>query len=322
MRRFERIVTITSNPAVDRVLEVRRFRIGAHQPSAQLGSHPAGKGVNVSRVLAMLGERSVCTGFVGRNELSMFEEYLERVGKGKVTTQFLVVRARTRDNITIMDPVDDSETHLRDAGFSVQRDDVCRLLSKTSMLSHPRNVLAFCGSLPPGVTRGDLRTMLHRAHERGALSVVDTSTRVLPALRKDPIWLAKLNAEELAAFADMPTDTLEQTVDAARAAVRGPGRHVRVVVATRGAEGVVLVSDEAELVGRVFVHPGRIASTVGSGDSMLAGILSKLARGESWTEALRRGLAVATANAVSRVPGEIDEADVEEFQQLADVDPL
>lgn len=322
MARIERIVTVTLNPAVDRVLEVDRFRVGEHQPSRLIGSHPAGKGVNVSRFLAVLGERSVCTGFVGRNELGMFEEYLERVGEGRVTTQLLVVRARTRDNTTIMDAVDDTETHLRDIGFGVQRDDVCRVLSKTAMLSHRGSVLTFCGSLPPGVTRGDLRTMLHCAHERGAFAVVDTSPRVLPALRGDPVWLAKLNAHELAALAGMPTETFGQTVDAARVVVHGPGASVRAVVATRGAEGAVVIAPGVELVGRVFVHPGRIASTVGSGDAMLAGLLSRLARGEGWPEAIRAGLSVATANAVSRVPGEIDPEDIAEFAQLADVDPL
>ncbi len=50
----------------------------------------------------------------------MFEEYLEQIG-GRITTQLLVVRGRTRDNITIVDPIDDTETHLRDEGFSVTR---------------------------------------------------------------------------------------------------------------------------------------------------------------------------------------------------------
>jgi len=318
----DRLVTVTLNPAVDRVLEVQRFRIGEHQPSTLIGGHPAGKGVNVSRVLAMLGVPSVCTGFVGRGELGMFEEYLERIGQGRITTQLLVVRARTRDNITITDPVDDTETHLRDAGFSVQREDVLRALSKASMLSREGAVLCFCGSLPPGVTRGDLRTMLHRTAESGGLAVVDTGAKVLPALRCDPMYLAKLNAEELAAFADLPTDTFEETVRAARAVVHDPRRQVRNVVATRGHEGAVFLNKRIELVGRVFVHPGRIASTVGSGDALLAGLLAVRARGGNWREALRKGLAVATANAVSREPGTIGAEDVAEFETAATVENL
>jgi 1-phosphofructokinase family hexose kinase len=322
MPHVDRIVTVTLNPAVDRVLEAPRFRIGAHQPATLLGGHPAGKGVNVSRVLAMLGVGSVCTGFVGRNELAMFEEYLERVGEGRITTQLLVVRARTRDNVTIMDPVDDTETHLRDAGFSVQRADVRRVLSKTSMLSREGAVLCFCGSLPPGVSRGDLRTMLHRTAESGGLAVVDTGPSVLPALRHDPMYLAKLNAVELAALADMPTETFEQTATAARAVVHDPTRRVRNVVATRGAEGAILVNKRLELVARVFVHPGRIASTVGSGDALLAGLLAVRARGGNWRDAMRTGLAVATANAVSREPGVIDPDDVAEFESVATVENL
>jgi len=130
-----RIVTVTLNPAVDRVLQVSGFAVGQHARAQRIGHYPAGKGVNLSRVLATLNTPSICTGFVGIKELTMFEEFLERVGHRRVTTQFLVIRDRTRDNTTIIDPVNETETHLSDIGFTVQRSDVRRMLSKVSMLS-------------------------------------------------------------------------------------------------------------------------------------------------------------------------------------------
>ncbi|XOV74323.1 MAG: 1-phosphofructokinase family hexose kinase [Phycisphaerales bacterium] len=174
-----RIITITLNPAVDRVMRVERFRVGQHCAAKRTGHYPAGKGVNVSRVLAVLGVRSVATGFVGQRELGMFEEYLEQIGKGRITTQLLVVRGRTRDNITIVDPIDDTETHLRDEGFSVTRDDVVRVSSKVGMLARADSILCFSGSLPPGVCVGDFRSMLHRCDDAGARAVVDTNRKVL-----------------------------------------------------------------------------------------------------------------------------------------------
>jgi fructose-1-phosphate kinase PfkB-like protein len=250
----------------------------------------------------------------------MFEEYLERAGAGTVTTQLLVVRARTRDNITITDPTDDTETHLRDAGFAVTRDDVQRALAKIYMLAREDNTLCICGSIPPGVTRGDLRSIIRHAHRKHARTVLDTAAANLPALRNEHLWLAKLNHKELAALADTPTDTEQQTIDAARALAQHNGGKVTHIVASRGAEGVIYIGPHHEIIGRVFVHPGRINSTVGSGDALLAGILHARYHQRSWPDAITKGLAAATANAVSRQPGVISTDDIQEFEQLATLD--
>ena len=60
------IVSVTLNPAVDWVLEAPNFKVGSHIRARRIGWYPAGNGINVSRVLATLGTRSVATGFIGR----------------------------------------------------------------------------------------------------------------------------------------------------------------------------------------------------------------------------------------------------------------
>lgn len=315
--RSTRIVTVTPNPAIDHVLVAEQFRIGAHQVARRIGRFPAGKGVNVSRVLAALGTRSVATGFVGRNELGLFERFLERAGRGRVVTQLLSVHGRTRDNITVTDPVLDTETHIRDQGFTVQRADACRLVRKAAMLAGPETVTVCSGSMPVGFTPGDLRTLVHVSTDAGARVVVDTSASGLTALRAEPIWLLKVNAEELSRFAGRPAGDRRETLDAARSVLRGQGGAVERVIVTRGPEGADLVSPNEEIHGGVFVHPGRIASTVGCGDALLAGVLHAYDRELPWAECLRWGVATATANAVTREPGSISVSDVEEFLAAA-----
>jgi len=315
-----RIITITLNPAVDRVMRVERFRVGQHCAAKRTGHYPAGKGVNVSRVLAVLGVRSVATGFVGQRELGMFEEYLEQIGTGRITTQLLVVRGRTRDNITIVDPIDDTETHLRDEGFSVTRDDVVRVSSKVGMLARADSILCFSGSLPPGVCVGDFRSMLHRCDDAGARAVVDTNRKVLRAIRNERFWMLKANAEELATMTGMPTETEDEARSAARSITREHGGGVEWVIATRGEHGAILVGPDTELVARTFVHPGLIMSTVGCGDSLLAGVLKCVVEGRSWSDAIRLGVASGTANAVSREAGEISVDDVDAFFEASVVE--
>ena len=312
-----RIVTVTLNPAIDRVIAVPQFRVGAHAKAKRIGWYPAGKGINVSRVLASLGTRSIATGLVGEGELAIFEEHLERYGHARITTQLLSVRGRTRDNITIIDPVDDVETHLRDEGFQVQRSDMRRIMSKVGMLAREEAVVSFGGSLPPGATTGDLRTMLHRCEETGARAVIDTSDQVLADLRGESIWMVKVNAQELATFTGMPTDTEEQIGAAAASVLRSQGGTVDYVVATRGADGALLFGPNVTLSAKVAVHPGLIANTVGCGDALLAGLLAAYVRGADWAAALKRGVATATANAVSRTPGIISTDDVRQYAEMA-----
>lgn len=315
-----RIVTVTLNPAVDRVLEAPQFAVGSNIRARRIGWYPAGKGINVARVLGVLGTRCIATGFVGKNELGMFEEYLERVGEGRIVTQLLVVRGRTRDNVTIMDPVLDSETHVRDEGFSVQPEDVRRMSSKVAMLAREGTAIVFAGSLPPGFTLGDYRSMIHRCQDSNAFAIVDTSDEVLTALRGERLWMAKLNASELSTLAQRPTGTHEECVAAARSLCAANGGPIEYVVATRGAAGAILVGPGVEVVSRVFVHPGRVANTIGCGDALLAGMLHEWVRTGHWDQALRRGVALATAVAVSRVPGTFALEDVIEFWEAATVE--
>lgn len=318
-----RIVTVTLNPAVDRVLEAPNFAIGEHVAARRLAWYPAGKGINVARAMAKVGVGCVATGFVGRGELGMFEEALERTGPGQIVTQLLIVRGRSRDNITVVDPVNDTETHLREEGFKVQPEDVTRIGSKLAMMARPGRIIAFSGSLPPGLEPAQFADIVRRCHRAGAKVAVDTSNKALEALRDQPVWLAKLNRSELATMSGRKTDDINAAIDAAyRLSVRGGGL-VENVVATRGADGAIMVGPEAAARGWVSVHPGRIVSTVGCGDSLLAGILSVISRDEhAWERALREGLALATTNACGREAAHVDMEEVAEFREQAVVESL
>jgi len=100
-----RIVTVTLNPAIDHLLEAPQFAVGSHVRARRIGRNPAGKGINVARVIATLGSRCIATGLVGKGELGMFESFLDERGEGRVTNQLLVIHGRTRDNVTIMDQI-------------------------------------------------------------------------------------------------------------------------------------------------------------------------------------------------------------------------
>jgi len=145
---------------------------------------------------------------------------------------------------------------------------------------------------------------------------------VLEAMRGEPMWLAKLNAGELATLSGAPTETHEQVVEAARSVSVLSAGSIEHVIATRGAAGAILVGPDAQISAQVFVHPGRIANTVGCGDALLAGVLHQYVRTGDWAKAMRQGVATATAAAVSREPGTLSVANVQEFWDAATIEPL
>lgn len=316
------IVTVTLNPSVDRVLEAPRFAIGENVRGTVVARCPAGKGVIVSRVLATLGSRSIATGLIGTEELGYFEHFLERQGEGRIITQFLVVRGSTRENITIVDPVDDTETHVREWGFEVQPEDVDRMSSKLGLLARRGALMVFSGSIPPGVSPERYVQMARSCRARGARVIIDSSGVALKAFRGEKLWMLKINAMELAEFSGCnPCDDAE-LVKAAQMLTMEAGGPVEHVVVTFGAEGALLLSPESKLRGRVMVHPGRIASTVGCGDALLAGLLHGGRRTGDWATAFREGLAAATANALGREAGRIRLEDVEEFRAGCFIDEV
>jgi len=316
------IVTVTLNPSVDRVMEAPRFAVGANVRGSVVARYPAGKGVIVSRVLAALGTRSIATGLIGQEELAYFERFLEDVGGGRIITQFLVVRGKTRENITVVDPVEDTETHLRELGFETQPEDVKRIASKVRLLAHRGALMVFSGSIPPGVTPERYVEMVRSCRAQGARVIVDSSGVALSAFKGEKLWMLKVNARELAEMSGVdPADeaALEAT---ARSLTDREGGPVENMVLTFGAEGALVLSPEAEMRGRVSVHPGRIASTIGCGDALLAGLLHGGRRHGEWGEAFKDGLAAATANALGREAGRIELDDVEEFRSMCFIDDL
>lgn len=310
---FDSVITVTPNTAIDCVIEVPGFAIGAHQIGRRLLRAPAGKGVNVARALALLGHPCIAVGFVGGTALPSFEDELHA---HRVQPQFLAVQGETRENITIIDPTTARATHVRDAGFAVTAEDLGRMERKLSLLSHERVLVAFCGSLPPGMEPTHLARLIDLCLDRHALVAVDADGPVLQAIRDRPLWAVKPNREELAAFAGKPTASDDDLVRVGRAL----HQTVEIVIVSCGAAGGYLFAEGAVCIGQVDIDPEEVVSTVGCGDSLLAAFIGARLDGRDVAEAYRYALAAATAAAVHHLPGSFDPANVVRFLSRAAVE--
>jgi 1-phosphofructokinase family hexose kinase len=312
---FDSAVTVTLNTAIDCVIEVPGFTVGAHQVGRRMLRTPAGKGINVARTLAALGHSCVAAGFVGRDDLDYFETELD---EHRVQPQLLAIDGQTRENVTLIDPENATETHVRDAGFAVTADDVQRLERKLALLAHDGVLVAFCGSLPRNIAAGEFARLVDICLERQALVAVDTEGPVLQAVRDRPLWAVKPNREELAAFMGEVTASDDDLIRVGRAL----GQTVARVIVSCGAAGGYLFADGGVSRGQVEVDPKKVVSTVGCGDTLLAAFVAAQMEGHDAVEAYRRALAAATAASTHPVPGEVDPAAVRRFLAVTAVETL
>ena len=264
-----------------------------------IARYPAGKGINISRGLAAMGRSSVASGFVGAEDERLFAASLKDAG---VMSRLVEVEGRTRENITIIDPKNHTDTHIRESGFTVSAEDIIRLMMMLTAHTTDGGIVAFAGSLPGGVSGRELRALVVAAKTHGANIVLDTGGRVLremlelgPVEETPAIFAIKPNRVELAELIGVG----ELTDDSALlAAARGLTDKVRWVVASMGAEGAWIIGRDGAWRGRLPLDVSRLINTVGCGDCLLAGVIDGLTQGREPDGALRRGLAAAAANAM------------------------
>ncbi|MBM4017639.1 MAG: 1-phosphofructokinase family hexose kinase [Planctomycetes bacterium] len=308
------IVAVALNPALDRILHVPDLAVGGHVRGRLVSVQPAGKAVNVARLLGHLGVPCILTGLVGEDDRDRF---VKSFAKTPVRVEMFEVRAPTRENITLIDPGRGGlETHIRDVGFTVTEEDLERLTKKLSILAVKGAYVIVAGSLPGGVAADTFADILAVCRAKGAFVAVDSSGPGLAALRKArDLWLIKPNRQELAELAGKPAET-EADI---RAAVKPLLRRIDNVVVTLGAEGAYLFCREGAWRAAPHVEHQEVVKTVGSGDALMAGFVSCHASRKRPPECLRYGVACGTAATFQTRAGDVNPYDVKACLEKAEL---
>lgn len=307
------ILTLTLNPALDLTVRLACLEPGAVNRSETLLTHAAGKGVNVAQVLADLGHHVSVGGFLGAQNPQAFEALIASRGFGDA---FIRVPGETRSNIKIAEQ-DGRVTDINAPGPLVSEQAQEQLLKLITVIGPEFDAVVVAGSLPRGVSPQWFQGLLETLKDLGLKVALDTSGQALRAGLKAAPWLIKPNTEELAEALDCPTQTVAQQ---ALAAERLHAQGVEHVVVSHGADGVNWFSRSAALHGT----PPKVsvASTVGAGDSLLAGMLHGLLSGEAPEQTLRRATAIA-AMAVTQIGfGISDDAQLARLESGVAVRPL
>lgn len=305
------IITLTINPALDVststevVMAEHKMRCGPSRLD------PGGGGVNVSRVIQRLGGQSTAIYALGGPTGQAYRQLLEREG---IMGRAIPLAGATRENITIDELSTGKQFRFVLQGPEIAEAEWQEALDATAAAAQSGGYVVPSGSLAPGVPDDFYARVTRAAHEHGARVVVDASGEALAAALDEGVFLIKPSGRELGELVGSTLSTIEERIAAAEELV-ARGR-VDVVALTLGGDGAVLASRDGTL--RLAPPPITVHSTVGAGDSFLAGMVLRLAEGRSLTEAFRAGVACGAATAMTHATELCHRADVERLEaQLA-----
>lgn len=288
------ITTVTLNAAIDKLYRLECFQPGKVNRTASCTATAGGKGLNVSRAAALLGEPVLATGFCGGHSGAYLKELLSQ---DQIPNSFIPVTGETRTCINIIDGTGAS-TELLEPGAPVDENDLQRFHFHFDALLQEAQLTVFSGSLPCGCPKDFYARLIQCAHNRGVRTILDTSGGALTKGIAAKPYLIKPNIEELEALTGTPIHCKK---DAAREAVTLHKNGVAYVVISLGKEGALLACEEGVFEGTPPDVP--VKNTVGCGDSMVAAFAVAIARNYSAEAALQLALSVSSANAMCEKTG-------------------
>lgn len=283
------IITLTPNPSLDRTIYLPNLELGEVNRAVSVRVDPGGKGVNIARALRNNGYPTRAIVPLGGRTGEFMRRLLRETGVDFVESPF---QDETRTNTAIIDQ-QGRTTKVNEPGPVPSQGELEALIEVTLTQSANAKWLALCGTLPMSTPASFFAQIISNT---SAPVAVDTSGMALAVAVKAKPDLIKPNNEELAELIGRELKTLNDVINAAHSIVQ---QGVSIVVASLGSLGAVMVTEADWYFASATV--AKPQSTVGAGDSLLAGTLQALSQGASYAEALKQGVAWGAA-AVS-LPG-------------------
>jgi 1-phosphofructokinase family hexose kinase len=287
------IVTVTLNPCIDQTVFVDGLKLHDANRVVRFETDAGGKGVNLSRVVAELGGESVATGLLGGGPGAFVRRVLDAQG---VRHEFVEIEKDTRTNFTVEDGSGEAPTSFNAKGPMVAEFEWDALVDKVRTIATGASWVTLGGSLPQGVPVDAYLTLGWIAKELGAKLALDADGEAArQGLEAKPDFI-KPNKKEAGRLLGRAVESVEDAVFAAEELLQYLSEG-GICIVSLGAEGAVLATREETFIGKPIEIESN--STIGSGDSMVAGVLLSLVQGKPLREAFALGIAAGTATAMT-----------------------
>jgi len=283
------IYTVTFNPSLDYIVDVKDFALGMTNRTTSELMLPGGKGINVSTVLRNLGIDNTAlyfsAGFVGDEITRLLRE------NGVNAEEIKVEGGCSRINVKLSSI---EGTEINGMGPAISDEGIERLYQKLDNLSEG-DFLVLAGSLPSGMSTTIYSDIMKRLEGKGVKFVVDATRDLLRnALEYKPFFV-KPNNHELGEIFGVTLKTFEEVEPYARK-MQEMGA-ANVIVSLSG-QGALMVTSDGECL-TLEAPKGQVINAVGAGDSLVAGFLAGYIESGNYEHAFKMGVASGSASAFS-----------------------
>ncbi|MDE3235220.1 MAG: 1-phosphofructokinase family hexose kinase [Bacteroidota bacterium] len=281
------IVTITFNPAIDKSTSVAAMVPEKKMRCTSPCFEPGGGGVNVARAIHKLGGQATAVYLAGGYTGLFYQQLLE---KENIPSKVITIQQHTRENLIVLDESSNQQYRFTMPGPTVEEKEWQQLLQWLEQ-SNDIGYIVASGGLPNGVPNDIFGRIAAIAKKKNSRLIIDTSGEAFRQALQEGVFLAKPNLGELSDWAGKEALHMDEVNTVAQEIIsRG---QCEVLVISMGAAGAMMVTKNFT---KTIVPPVvKRKSTVGAGDSMVAGIVLSLFNQKTLVEAVQYGVACGTA---------------------------
>ena len=303
------ILVISLNPCLDRICFINEFKTGMLNRSQRCVVSAGGKGVNVAKVLSALGEQVQILGFFAG---SAGRYIIETMQKLNIETYPVWQDGQeTRTTVNIMDTATGLETEITEPGPIISYEKICEFFNIYNVLVQKSDLVVMSGSAPVGIEDDIYKRLIVNAKEYAKTTVLDTASGLLKAgIEANPDYI-KPNIRELN---DLTKETPNNPGGVFGQIDYLHNKGVKNICLSMGKAGAILSCEKNRYSVKAF--DVNVVNTIGSGDSMTAGIAASVKRGYGSCELLTFSSACAASNACFEGIGIIDKEQVERLFSL------
>jgi 1-phosphofructokinase len=277
------IYTCTLNPAVDYKFNLENINIGKLNRVENANFFAGGKGINVSIVLKNLGTDSIATGFLG----GFTGDFIKNTLKSKhIKYEFIDIELPSRFNVKIKHP--HMETEINADGPHISNSKMSELLIFIQEMKKD-DLLITGGSTCKGQPEAH-GVIAQICHEQGIPFVMDTPGKYYSQFLKYKPFLVKPNLQELGDYYGTKIMKVEQAIFYGKKLLEEGAE--RVIISMGGNGSIYL--DKYYIYRSNLIH-NKVTSSVGSGDSMVAGFIASYLSDKDTQKAYQFAVAVAQA---------------------------
>ena len=284
---MKNIITITVNPTLDKSVLVPSLIENQKLRCTDVKIEPGGGGINVSRAIKKLGGLSTALFLAGGNFGTYFIDLFK---KKKIVFKSFKIKNETRESLIIFDELSAKQYLLDMEGPVVHETEWHSLLNYISNLTDIDYIVA-SGSLPQEIPKDFYAHLARIAKIIGAKFILDSTGEPLKLAINEGLFLIKPNLKEMGILSGINNIEIAQAKLEAIKIIKA--KKSEAIVVSLGPNGALLITND--LCEHFLAPKVSVKSTVGAGDSMLAGIVLKLSQNEDLSLAVRYGVACGAA---------------------------